>query len=102
MELDQNWAIWVFLDLDHFLIRLLAILAAKAPAPIPLSMFTTDRPKVQLCNIDANAATPFSPYPYPTDDGTPMTGISTRDETTDARAPSIPATTIIASTSSII
>ena len=34
------------------------------------------RPSEQLCNIDASAATPFSPYPYPIEVGTPITGTS--------------------------
>ena len=74
---------------------------AIAPAPIPLSMLTTDKPSEQLCSIDANAATPFSPYPCPTEVGTPITGTLTVEETTDANAPSIPAATIITSTSAL-
>ena len=65
-------------------------------------MLTTESPNEQLCNIDANAATPFSPYPYPTEVGTPITGIFTVDDTTDANAPSIPAATIIILTSDLM
>ena len=56
---------------------LFAIFAAIPPAAIPLSIFTTDNPNEQLCNIDAKAAIPFSPYPYPTDVGIPIIGIPT-------------------------
>ena len=65
-------------------------------------MLTTESPNEQLCSIDANAATPFSPYPYPTELGTPITGILTADYTTDASAPSIPAATITTLTSDLI
>jgi len=78
---------------------LFAIFAAAAPAPTPLSILTTVRPSEQLCNIEASAATPFSPYPYPIEVGTPITGTSATDVTIDAYAPSIPATTIITPTS---
>jgi hypothetical protein len=44
-----------------FLLR--DIVAAKAPAPIPLSMFTTAIPRVQLCNIVPRAAVPLEPNP---------------------------------------
>ena len=63
-----------------------------------MSIFTTVNPNEQLCNIAASAATPFSPYPYPIEVGTPIIGTLTDEETTHAKAPSIPATTIIAST----
>ena len=65
-------------------------------------MLTTDSPNEQLCNIEASAATPFSPYPYPTDVGTPITGTLTVDDTTYANAPSIPAATIITLTSDLM
>jgi len=64
-----------------------------------LSILTTVRPREQLCNIEASAATPFSPYPYPIEVGTPITGTSATDVTTDANAPYIPATTNMTSTS---
>ena len=59
----------------------MTIFAAAAPAPIPLSIFTTVNPNEQLCNIAARAAIPFSPYPYPIDVGTPTIGTFTVDET---------------------
>jgi hypothetical protein len=50
--------------LVHFLLVVLfAIDAAYAPAPMPLSMFTTAKPRVQLWSIDAKAAIPFAPKP---------------------------------------
>ncbi len=45
------------------LVVLFAIDAAYAPAPMPLSMFTTAKPRVQLWSIDANAPMPFAPKP---------------------------------------
>ena len=63
---------------------LFAIFAAIPPAAIPLSMFTTDNPNEQLCNIDAKAAIPFSPYPYPTDVGIPIISFDHFDRVTSA------------------
>jgi hypothetical protein len=80
--------------LDSFDI-LFATIAAKAPAPIPLSIFTTVIPIEHVCSIEASAAIPSEPYPYPIEVGTHITGISVTDDTKDASAPSIPATTTI-------
>jgi hypothetical protein len=41
----------------------LAIKAAVAPAPTPLSMFTTVRPGAHVWSIESRAATPFPPRP---------------------------------------
>jgi hypothetical protein len=41
----------------------LAISAAIAPAPMPLSILTTASPGAQLCNIESSAATPPPPAP---------------------------------------
>src|SRR5260370_1304438 len=43
--------------------RRLAIGAAVAPAPTPLSMLTTTRPGAQVWSMDSRAATPPPPRP---------------------------------------
>ena len=73
---------------------------AQTPAPNPLSILTTDNPGAQDCNIEYNAAFPSPPIPYPTDVGTAITGTSTNHATTEGNAPSIPAQTMNAQTSS--
>ena len=79
-----------------------AIVKAKTPAPNPLSIFTTDNPGAQDCNMAYNAVLPPAPTPYPTEVGTAMTGTSTKPATTEGKVPSIPATTTNALTSSSI
>lgn len=65
---------------------------AKAAAPNPLSMLTTETPGAQAFSIVSNGATPDMAAPYPTLVGTATTGHLTSPATTPGIAPSIPAT----------
>ena len=65
---------------------------ARNPAPKPLSMLTTLHPDAQELSIESSADSPPKLAPYPTLVGTAITGQSTRPPTTEASAPSIPAT----------
>jgi hypothetical protein len=49
----------LLLDSAH----LFAIKAAITPAEVPESMFTTEIPKEQACNMLIRAASPSPPYP---------------------------------------
>src|SRR3954449_6260681 len=68
---------------------------AAAAAPNPLSMLTTVTPDAQELSMARSAARPPKDAPYPTLVGTAMTGTATSPPTTLARAPSIPATTMM-------
>ena len=69
------------------------IIAARYPAPKPLSMLTTPMPGAQLLSMASSAAIPPKLAPYPTLVGTATIGVSTSPPTTEGSAPSIPATT---------
>ena len=67
---------------------------AAIAAPYPLSILTTTKPGAQLANIPSRAVRPFKLTPYPTETGTPMTGVGTSPVKTVGKAPSIPAQAI--------
>src|SRR5262249_29157066 len=74
-----------------------AMRAATYPPLNPLSMLTTTTLADQALSIVRSGATPWNAAPYPMLVGTAMTGQSTTPPTTLGKAPSMPATTTIAS-----
>ena len=59
-------------------------------------MLTTVTPAAQVFSMPSRAASPLKLAPYPTLVGTAITGLSMSPPTTEGRAPSMPATTMIA------
>src|SRR5690606_26410067 len=72
------------------------IRSAAIAAPKPLSILTTDTPDAQPVSMENSAVNPDKAAPYPTDAGTAITGQRTKPPSTEGKAPSIPATQIIA------
>ena len=76
-----------------------SIRATAHAAPNPLSMPTTVTPDAHDDSIARSAVTPANDDPYPVLVGTATTGAPLSPPTTLASAPSMPATTTIASAS---
>src|SRR5581483_9735014 len=74
---------------------------ATSAAPNPLSMFTTQTPGAQLFSMVSRAASPRNADPTPTLVGTATTGREVSPATTEASAPSMPATAMTQSARSI-